>query len=129
MTSRVHHDGRQDSRQDLRDKERRVPTSSLDRALIELLRTTLPEVAEHTVAAVRDEVPAYGEGLGDQLAATIEQAVQMALAGFLRVAGRTGDPGTPLSPTLEGAYAAKVCAGFVREAAEVYERRGVLRKD
>jgi hypothetical protein len=101
MTSRVRHD----IRQDIRDKERRVPTSSLDRALIELLRTTLPEVAEHTVAAVRDEVPAYGEGLGDQLAATIEQAVQMALAGFLRVAGRTGDPGTPLSPTLEGAYA------------------------
>ncbi len=78
---------------------------SLDRQLIDLLRATLPEVAGHTVTAVRDEVPAYGEGLGDALAATIEQAVQMALAGFLRVAGRTGDPGTPLSPTLEGAYA------------------------
>ena len=39
---------------------------------------------------------------------TIENAVQMALAGFLRLAargGRTTDPGTPLSPALEGAYA------------------------
>ena len=79
--------------------------TALDRSLIELLRETLPEVAVHTVTAVREEVPGYGEGLGDQLAATIEQAVQMALAGFLRIAGRTGGPGTPLSPTLEGAYA------------------------
>ena len=29
----------------------------------------------------------------------------MALAGFLRVAGRAEDPGTPLTPTVEGAYA------------------------
>ncbi|MEJ7795966.1 MAG: helix-turn-helix domain-containing protein, partial [Nocardioides sp.] len=65
----------------------------------------LPEVAEHTVTAVREEVPAYNAGLGEQMAATIEQAVQMALAGFLRVAGRIGDPGKPLSPTVEGAYA------------------------
>lgn len=79
--------------------------TTLDRSLIELLRGTLPEVAVHTVTAVREEVPGYGEGLGDQLATTIEQAVQMALAGFLRIAGRSGDPGTPLSPTLEGAYA------------------------
>jgi len=77
----------------------------LDGDLVELLRGTLPEVAQHTIAAVREEVPAYGEGLGDQLAATIEQAVQMALAGFLRVASRTDDPGTPLTTTVEGAYA------------------------
>lgn len=78
---------------------------TLDRQLVDLLRGTLPEVAGHTVTAVREEVPAYGEGMGEQMAATIEQAVQMALAGFLRVAGRTVDPGTPLSPTVEGAYA------------------------
>jgi hypothetical protein len=79
--------------------------SALDRSLIDLLRDTLPDVAGHTVTAVREEVPGYGEGLGEQMATSIEQAVQMALAGFLRIAGRTGDPGTPLSPTLEGAYA------------------------
>src|SRR3990170_2513541 len=78
---------------------------TLEGSLVELLRATLPDVAEHTVTAVREEVPAYNAGLGEQMAATIEQAVQMALAGFLRVAGRTGDPGTPLSPTVEGAYA------------------------
>ena len=78
---------------------------TLDVPLVELLRATLPEVAGHTVAAVRDEVPAYNEGFGDPMAGTIEQAVQMALAGFLRVAGRAEDPGTPLSPTVEGAYA------------------------
>jgi len=78
---------------------------TLDRQLVDLLRGTLHEVAGHTVTAVREEVPAYGEGMGEQMAATIEQAVQMALAGFLRVAGSTVDPGTPLSPTVEGAYA------------------------
>lgn len=30
---------------------------------------------------------------------------------------------------LESQFGAKVCAGFVREAADVYERRGVLRKE
>ncbi len=78
---------------------------TLEGSLVDLLRATLPEVAGHTVLAVREEVPAYSEGLGEQMAATIEQAVQMALAGFLRVAGRAVDPGTPLSPTVEGAYA------------------------
>ena len=77
----------------------------LDSDLVDLLRHTLPDVAVHTVTAVRDEVPAYSEGLGEQMAGTIEQAVQMALAGFLRVAGRAEDPGTPLPPTVEGAYA------------------------
>ena len=77
----------------------------LERPLVDLLRGTLPDVAVHVVTAVREEVPAYGEGMGEQMAATIENAVQMALAGFLRVAGRATDPGTPLSPTVEGAYA------------------------
>ncbi len=34
-----------------------------------------------------------------------------------------------IADELEGKFGAKVCAGFVREAADVYERRGVLRKD
>ncbi|HMQ32108.1 MAG TPA: diol dehydratase small subunit [Chloroflexaceae bacterium] len=34
-----------------------------------------------------------------------------------------------IADELETQYAAKICAGFVREAAEVYERRGVLRRD
>ncbi|GAA2133697.1 helix-turn-helix domain-containing protein [Nocardioides bigeumensis] len=80
---------------------------ALDRGLVDLLRGKLPEVAEHTIAAVMDEVPAYDDAFGGPMGGTIEQAVQMALAGFLRLAsqGRTIDPGTPLSPALEGAYA------------------------
>lgn len=34
-----------------------------------------------------------------------------------------------IAAELEGQYGAKICAGFVREAAEVYDRRGVLRKE
>lgn len=33
-----------------------------------------------------------------------------------------------IADELEGQYGAKICAGFVREAADVYERRGVLKK-
>ena len=80
---------------------------ALDQGLVDLLRAKLPEVAEHTIAAVMDEVPSYAGAFGGPMGDTIEQAVQMALAGFLRLAsrGRTADPGTPLSPALEGAYA------------------------
>jgi propanediol dehydratase small subunit len=34
-----------------------------------------------------------------------------------------------IADELESTYGAKVCAGFIREAADVYERRDVLRKD
>ena len=83
------------------------PTLALDRQLLEGLTRRLPEVATHTVAAVMDEVPSYAGPFGGPMGATIEQAVQMALAGFLRLAARgdSGDPGTPLTPALDGAYA------------------------
>ena len=82
-------------------------TFALDEGLVDLLRAKLPEVAEHTIGAVMAEVPSYAGAFGGPMGSTIEQAVQMALAGFLRLAsrGRTEDPGTPLSPALEGAYA------------------------
>ena len=83
------------------------PSLTLDRRLLEGLQSRLPEVATHTVSAVMDEVPSYAGPFGGPMGATIEQAVQMALAGFLRLAarGESGDPGTPLSPALDGAYA------------------------
>jgi propanediol dehydratase small subunit len=34
-----------------------------------------------------------------------------------------------IADELENTYSARICAGFVREAADVYERRGVLKKD
>jgi hypothetical protein len=63
-------------------------------------------VATHTVAAVTAEVPGYTGALSGSMGDNIEAAVQMALAGFLKLAGgtRDADPSTPLGPTLEGAY-------------------------
>ncbi|MFT3873240.1 MAG: helix-turn-helix domain-containing protein [Nocardioides sp.] len=80
-------------------------TPRLDHRVITMLRGELAEVAEHTIAAVTAEVPAYGDAFGGPMGRTIEQAVQMALAGFLRLASReAGDPGTPMSSALDGAY-------------------------
>jgi PucR C-terminal helix-turn-helix domain len=79
----------------------------IDDAVLRVLRERLPDVATHTVEAVTREVPGYTGALSGSMGANIEAAVQMALAGFLRLAGgsRGSDPSTPLGPTLEGAYA------------------------
>ncbi len=81
---------------------------SLTGDLVALLRHQLPEVAGDTISAITDEVPAYARAFGGPMGANIENAVQMALAGFLRLATqgrRRGDPTTPASPAIEGAYA------------------------
>lgn len=79
----------------------------LTTAVTELLRERVPEVATHVVGAIMAEVPAYAGAFSGRLGANIENAVQMALAGFLRLAsrGRDVDAVAPLSPALEGAYA------------------------
>ena len=79
----------------------------LDEAMTDLLRSRLPVVAEHTVAAVIVEVPGYTNALAGPMGANISNAVQLALGGFLSLAARPRgtDPGTPLAPALEGAYA------------------------
>ncbi len=84
-----------------------VSRLTLDPRLLDLLRRRLPEVATDTINAVTHEVPSYAGAFGGPMGDSIENAVQMALAGFLRLAarGRASDPGTPLSPALEGAYA------------------------
>ena len=76
-------------------------------AAIGLLRAQLPSVAEDTVRAVIVEVPGYGNALSGPMGANIKDAVQLALGGFLSLAGRPrgSDPGTPLAPALQGAYA------------------------
>ncbi|MBO0846500.1 MAG: PucR family transcriptional regulator, partial [Nocardioides sp.] len=72
---------------------------ALDPRLLDLLRRRLPEVATHTITAVTDEVPSYAGAFGGPMGENIENAVQMALAGFLRLAarGRDADQATPLS--------------------------------
>ena len=79
----------------------------IDDHVVSALRERLPEVATHTVAAVVVEVPGYSGALRGSMGDNIEAAVQMALAGFLKLASRSreSDPSTPLGPTLEGAYA------------------------
>jgi hypothetical protein len=71
------------------------------------LRSRLPAVAEDTVRAIIVEVPGYANALVGPMGTNIADAVQLALGGFLSLASRPrgSDPGTPLAPALEGAYA------------------------
>ena len=80
---------------------------ALDPAIVATLRARLPVVADRAVAALTAEVPGYAGTLTAEMRGNIEQAVQMALAAFLRLAeqSRDSDPSTPLQPALEGAYA------------------------
>jgi hypothetical protein len=67
----------------------------------------LPRVAQDTVAAVIEEVPSYSTAFQGPMGETINQAVQMALRGFLTIVERPrgSGPGTPHRATLDGAYA------------------------
>jgi hypothetical protein len=80
---------------------------SLDPAVVADLGGILPTVAERTVAAITAEVPEYAGALTGRMGQNIELAVQTTLGAFLRLAeqARESDPGTPLQPALEGAYA------------------------
>jgi hypothetical protein len=79
----------------------------LESRIVDTLRSRLPAVAEQTVAAVTVEVPGYAGALTGEMGENIENAVQMALGGFLRLAehARDSDPSTPLGPALDAAYA------------------------
>ena len=50
------------------------------------MRQELPSVAEQTVAAIVVEVPSYADAFGGEMGRTIENAVQLALGGFLVLA-------------------------------------------
>ncbi|MGH3354484.1 MAG: PucR family transcriptional regulator [Nocardioidaceae bacterium] len=78
----------------------------LDEDTLGRLRSRLPTVAEDTVRAVIVEVPAYANALAGPMGTNIQDAVQLALGGFLSLASRPrgSDPGTPLAPALDGAY-------------------------
>lgn len=71
------------------------------------MRAELPSIAERTVAAVIVEVPTYADAFGGAMGRTIEEAVRLALDGFLKLVSDTsgGDAATPMGPALEGAYA------------------------
>ena len=83
-----------------------VNSLGMTTSAVEQLRDQLPEVAARTVAAVIAEVPSYATALDGRMGATIAEAVQTALGGFLVVAVRreTSDPSAPLQPALDAAY-------------------------
>ncbi|MGH3642419.1 MAG: PucR family transcriptional regulator [Mycobacterium sp.] len=70
------------------------------------LQAILPRMAERTVTAVTVEVPSYARAFSGRMGQNIENAVQMALGAFLRLAVRAhdSDPAETLSPALDGAY-------------------------
>jgi PucR C-terminal helix-turn-helix domain len=71
------------------------------------MRAELPAVAERTVAAIVVEVPSYAEAFQGDMGRAIENAVQLALGGFIELATQAGgaDASRPIGPALEGAYA------------------------
>jgi sugar diacid utilization regulator len=80
---------------------------SIPAPVAEAMRQELPSVAEQTVAAIVVEVPSYADAFGGEMGRTIENAVQLALGGFLVLAssGGGGDASTPIQPALDAAYA------------------------
>ncbi len=80
----------------------------LDPAAVSEMRARLPEVAERVVSAIIDEVPSYTDAFSGPMGETIRNAVQLALGGFLSLAGRQRPRGTAeastMAPAVEGAY-------------------------
>ena len=79
----------------------------IDDHVLRALRDGLPSVASQTLVAVMAEVPGYRVGFRGPMGESIKAAVQMAIGGFLKLAGGSSDvdPSTPRRTTLEGAYA------------------------
>ena len=78
-------------------------SGALDPSVVHLMRDVLPDVADEVVGAITDEVPGYAGALAGPMGQTIRRAVQLALGGFLTLAGRQ-DASSPQAPALEGAY-------------------------
>jgi hypothetical protein len=71
------------------------------------IRAGLPIVAERTVAAIVVEIPSYAGAFAGGMGRAIENAVELALGGFLELAtsGGAADASTPIGSALDGAYA------------------------
>ncbi len=86
-----------------------MPDSSelwLDERTVTELHKVLPDVAERTVSAITADVPSYSDALTGPMGQTIRTAVELALGGFVSLAGRAdpGDLQTPRAPAVDGAY-------------------------
>ncbi len=81
-------------------------TLRLSTEVVATLRGQLPAVATQTVGAIIAEVPSYAVALDGPMGSQIEQAVQLALGGFLDLAARHEgtDPSSPLQSVLDASY-------------------------
>ena len=88
------------------DSALRFSGLGLSAEVVAELQAILPSMAERTVTAVTVEVPSYTRAFSGRMGQTIENAVQVALGAFLRLAVRAhdSDPAATLSPALDGAY-------------------------
>ncbi len=75
----------------------------LSATTLAVLHGQLHEVSQQTIGAVSAEVPAYRDTLDAGAQATLAQAVETALGGFLALAAADRDASAPLAPALEGA--------------------------
>lgn len=84
----------------------RVTGLDLSEDVAAALLAVLPSMAERTVTAVTGEVPSYTGAFSGRMGQNIENAVQMALGGFLRLAVRAhdSDAAATLTSALDGAY-------------------------
>src|SRR3954468_8316839 len=76
-------------------------------AVAEAMRPGLPAVAQAAVAEIIVEVPSYADAFSGDMGQVIQNAVQLALGGFLELATARGgaDASTPIQPAIEAAYA------------------------
>ncbi|MCU0300044.1 MAG: helix-turn-helix domain-containing protein [Candidatus Nanopelagicales bacterium] len=65
----------------------------------------VPAVADRAVAAIVAEVPGYVGTLDAGARVTLGRAVEVALRGFLALAGSGGDPSAPMAQTVAEAHA------------------------
>lgn len=69
------------------------------------MQEALPDVSAATIRAISAEVPGYLGALDAAAQATLTQAVELALRGFLALAADERDPSAPQAPAQAGAYA------------------------
>lgn len=81
------------------------PGLTLEPSIVAALRGCLPAVAERVVDAIAVEVGEYVGQMTGSFRQRVEDAVQLALGGFLRLAENSADSdaGTPLKPVLDAA--------------------------
>jgi hypothetical protein len=71
----------------------------------EAMRAELPRVAQQVVDAVRAEVPSYADPFKGEMGRTIENAVALALGGFIGIASGQAEGSASFSQVSEAAYA------------------------